>query len=289
MLNEEKQQIAEKLKNYVKQFNSQNEAANSLTDVSPATVSQMINGKWDLIKEDMFRVVKSQIGVKKRPWVIAETTDFKLMYKLLGMAQEDSEVFAITGEAGSGKTEAIDQFCKYNKTAYHIKCSEFWNRKYFLGELLNAMGRSYNGMTVAEMMNETVRQLKRKHDPVIVLDEADKLNDQVLYFFITLYNTLEDHCGLVLCATDHLEKRIDKGVRLNRKGYNEIYSRIRRKFSELKGVSLPDVIQICKANGVESNAEIKRIFRDSENDLRRVKREVYKYHKKNQNGNQNAA
>lgn len=282
MLNEDKQQIVEKLKAYVKRFDSQNEAANSLIGVSSATLSQLINGKWELIKEDMFRNVKSQIGVKKRPWAIAETTDFKLMYKLLGMAQEDSEVFAITGEAGSGKTEAIEQFSRYNKSAFHIKCSEFWNRKYFLAELLQSMGRSYNGMTVAEMMNETVRQLKKKNDPVIVLDEADKLSDQVLYFFITLYNTLEDQCGLVLCATDHLEKRIDKGVRLNKKGYNEIYSRIRRKFSELKGVGLPDVIQICKANGIENKAEIKSIFDESEYDLRRVKREIYKYHKKNQ-------
>ena len=44
----------------------------------------------------------------------------------------------------------------------------------------------------------------------MVLDEADKLSDQVLYFFISLYNKLEDRVGIILCATDYLEKRIKK-------------------------------------------------------------------------------
>ncbi len=75
--------------------------------------------------------------------------------------------------------------------------------------------------------------MKRKESPLIVLDEADKLSDQVLYFFISLYKQLEDHCGIILTATSYLRARIEKGLRLNRKGYAEIFSRIGRKFVEL--------------------------------------------------------
>lgn len=91
------------------------------------------------------------------------------------------------------------------------------------------------------MMAEAVRTLKIQDRPLLILDEADKLSDSVLYFFITLYNHLEDECGIVLCATNHLEKRIVRGIKLNRKGYSEIWSRLGRKCVPLKGVSAADV------------------------------------------------
>jgi hypothetical protein len=101
------------------------------------------------------------------------------------------------------------------------------------------------------------------------------LSDQVLYFFITLYNQLEEECGIVLQATNHLEKRLMKGIRLNKKGYNEIWSRIGRKCIELTGVTADDIASICLANGVDNEKLIDRIIDDSESDLRRVKRKVH--------------
>ena len=66
------------------------------------------------------------------------------------------------------------------------------------------------------MMDDIIDTLKRKENPLVVLDEADKLSDQVLYFFISLYNQLEGHCGIILCATNFLDKRIKKGLRTKR-------------------------------------------------------------------------
>ena len=131
------------------------------------------------------------------------------------------------------------------------------------------------GSTVAEMMSEAILTLKRKATPIIVLDEADKLSDQVLYFFISLYNKLEDHCGIIICATDYLKKRITRGVKANRKGYKEIYSRMGRKFIPMPVVNGEDIAAVCVANGITDRATIEEIIDDSECDLRRVKRRVH--------------
>ena len=136
------------------------------------------------------------------------------------------------------------------------------------------MGRDYSGYTVNEMMGEVVRALKTQQHPLIIMDEADKLSDQVLYFFITLYNQLEDHCAIVLCATDHLAKRIKRGLKLNKKGYKEIYSRIGRKFIELEGLNTSDITSVCVANGITDKVRIREVIEDSEYDLRRVKRKI---------------
>jgi len=275
MTNSTKEQIVLELEQYIGRYDSQNQAANTIKGVSTATVSQMRNRNWDKITDEMFRTVAAQIGFTINRWEVVETRDFKKITKLLTDAQLHSNVFAITGEAGSGKSMAIRQYAGTHKRAHLLRCNEYWNRKYFLAELLMAMGRDYSGLTVAEMMREVVRRLKAQESPLIILDEADKLSDQVLYFFITLYNDLEDHCGIVLIATDHLEKRIKKGIRLNKKGYKEIYSRIGRKFIELPGAGPTDVTQVCAANGITDRKEIKEVIEDSEGDLRRVKRKIH--------------
>ncbi|RWX00952.1 ATP-binding protein [Flavobacterium cerinum] len=275
MTNFDKQQIVDALKEYIAKFDSQNKAANSLKNVSAATISQMVNSKWDLIKEEMWRNVSAQIGGSNtNEWVIVETSSHKRLNGLLTDAQEHSNVFAAIGDAGSGKSNTMKHYAN-NPNAYRLQCSEFWNRKIFLAELLSAMGSDHSGLTVAEMMYEAVSRLKKKEKPLLMLDEADKLSDQVLYFFITLYNELEDHCGIVLCATDHLKKRIKKGIALNKKGYNEIYSRVGRKFIELSSVDFTAVTQICVANDIIEKSQIKKVWEDCDNDLRRVKRKIH--------------
>lgn len=275
MQKDEREQIAARLKEYCVQKGSQNKAANSMNGVSSATVSKVLAGDWDTISDDMWRSIASQVGHETKGWQIAETRAYKRMAFLLNNAKTDSLVMAVTGDAGCGKTEAIKNYTAATKNVYHLCCSEYWNRRTFMGKLLQCMGVDYTGSTVSDMMDDIIDNLKRKENPLIVLDEADKLTDQVLYFFISLYNQLEDHCGIILCATNYLEKRIKKGLRTKRKGYEEIYSRMGRKFVELQVINSEDVAAVCVANGVTDAKSINRIIDDSDCDLRRVKRAVW--------------
>lgn len=270
-----KQQIANALRRYCERYDSQAKAANSLKNASSATVSQMLNGKWELIKDEMWRNVAAQIGYKDEKWNAVPTRDYVILNRILGDVQENALVMAVTGDAGSGKTFAMKQYTESNRQVYMLCCNEYWNRTAFLGELMQAMGRDASGYSVNDMMNEAVRYLKMQEKPLIILDEADKLSDRVLYFFISLYNALEDECGLLMVATSHLELRIKRGVKSNKKGYNEIWSRIGRKCVALKGVSAADITAVCEANGVTDPRDIDIVINDSECDLRRVRRKVH--------------
>lgn len=275
MESNEKNKIKEALESYCTRFESQNKAANSLNGVSAATVTQVLKGKWDLISDEMWRNIASQTGYNGREWVPVQTENYTLLTRLLEDARVFSNVFAVCGDAGTGKTFTIRRFAEDNKRVYVLQCNEFWNRKTFMQELLAAMGRDYSGYTVNEMMGEVVRNLKKQDSPLVIMDEADKLTDQVMYFFITMYNQLEEHCGIVMCATDHLQKRVRRGLKLNKKGYKEIYSRIGRRFVELEGVTTADIASICVNNGVEDRKAIREVVEDSEWDLRRVKRKIH--------------
>jgi DNA transposition AAA+ family ATPase len=270
-----KQNITSALREYCDRYESQTRASLTMRGVSPATITQMLNGKWEKISDEMWRNVAAQIDYKDERWEAVETMLFKRLTAILTDAQENALVMAVCGDAGSGKTFASKHYAKLNRQVFMLCCNEYWNRKDFLQELLQAMGRDFTGASVSEMMRECVRALKVMEHPLLILDEADKLSDSVLYFFITLYNQLEDECGIVLCATNHLEKKLSRGIKLNRKGYTEIWSRIGRKCIPLRGVSAKDIAKVCEANGVCDHRDIDGIIEDSDCDLRRVKRKVH--------------
>ena len=274
---DEKKQISEQLRAYCEQKGSQNKAAASLNGVSSATVSKVLAGNWDTIADDMWRSIAGQIGAGKTAegWQLVPTRAYKAMTFTLESSQHDALVVGVIGEAGSGKTEAIKTYTAGGRNVYHLVCSEYWNRRTFMAKVLQTMGATYSGNTVADMMDTIVDTLKRKESPLIVLDEADKLSDQVLYFFISLYNQLEGHCGIIMTATRYLKARIEKGVRLNRKGYAEIFSRIGRKFVELPLLNSEDVAAVCVANGITEAKTINGIVDEADGDLRRVKRSVW--------------
>lgn len=276
MNNQSKQQIKELTARRIALAGSQNKYARSL-DVSPATLSYLMNDEWDKISAEMWRRFAQACGFKDESWQIVHTTSFKLMMSLLADAQTYSNTYALVAGAGTGKSEITRYYAGINANVYRVECAEYFNKKSFLSELLKAMGRNNQGFTVYEMMAMIQDELLKVENPLIVLDEADKLKDEVLYFFITLYNKLEDKCGLLMCSTEFLRTRVNKGVRMNKKGYSELFSRIGRRFVEFPAPDATDISLVCQANGVEVDKDVANIVRESDNDLRRVKRLIHAY------------
>lgn len=273
MKDQEKLTITGLLKEYCNGFESQNKAANSLKNVSGPTISQILNGKTDLISDKMWLNIAKQIGFKASSWQNVETYNYKVIKAVLQDAKEMSRVHAIIGGAGWGKDTAAKDFAIEERNVYVVNCNEYFNKKYFLMELLSKMGLGVSG-TIPELVQRVVRHINMTIQPQIIINEADKLKDEVLYFFITFYNLCEDKCSIVLMSTDQLEQRLIRGITHNKKGYNEIFSRLGRRFIKLKQPSKSDITAICTANGVTEPEDIMEIYNSSEGDCRRVKKLV---------------
>ncbi|MDH1881153.1 ATP-binding protein [Empedobacter sp. GD03797] len=274
MTQQDKFVVVENLERYIAQKGSQNKVAAEMQSVSAATLSQMRNHNWENIADEMWRRVSAFLGIGANDWKFAETNNSKELMRLFSDAQGLSLVMAVTANAGSGKTETAKYYEADNANVFRLSCNEYWDKKWFLKELLSKMGKESDGMTMPEMMLKVVTTLKSIDKPLIILDEADKLQDKVLLFFITLYNELEDHAGIMLMATRFLETRIKRGVTAQKKGYREIYSRIGLRFIELDPTSYADVKSVCEINGVTDERAISAISKDCDGDIRRVKRLV---------------
>lgn len=271
----DKKGIVEALKAYTEQKGGQNKAANSIKGVSPATLSQMISGNWEHISDEMWRKVAKAIGYGAKVWNTAETATYQQVHALLQAAQEEARVMSLTAPAGSGKTYAAKEYEASHKNVYRLMCDEFWSKNDFVEELLRVMGEKADGLTKRERLRLACDVLSRKEQPLLIFDEFDKLGDNVWSFFITLYNRLEEQCGMVLLSTDYIEKRMRMGLKYQRKGYPEIFSRLGSRFVGLDRADYEDVKAVCEANGVTDEVVIEDIARSVEGDLRRVRQLVF--------------
>ena len=278
--------IVEALRAYTEREGGQNKAANSIKGVSSATLSQMANGNWEHISDELWRKVAQAVGFGMvigqgaKEWNTAETTTYRQVHALLQAAQEEARVMSLTAPAGSGKTYASKEYEAGHRNVYRLMCDEFWSKNDFVEELLRAMGEKADGLTKRERLALACSVLSKKERPLLIFDEFDKLGDNVWSFFITLYNRLEEQCGMVLLSTDYIEKRMRMGLKYQKRGYPEIWSRLGSRCVELNRADYEDVRAVCEANGLTDEAVVEDIARSAEGDLRRVRQLVFANNRK---------
>lgn len=276
----EKDQIRENLRVYTARYASQNKASSSLKSVSVAVISKVLNGKYDNISDEMWRNIASQVArVKETGWQIVETPAYQEIQYALDDAQRWRNVTWVVGEAGCGKTTTAHLYTDKNRDVFYILCSEDMKKGDFVREIAQKAGIRTEGHNIREVWNLILDDIIQMERPLLIFDEADKLTEPVFHYFISMYNKLEDKCGIVFMSTDYIKRRIERGLRYQKPGYKEFYSRIGRKYFELEETTANDVYSICVANGVQDKKKIEEIIRDTEGcdfDLRRVKKAVHR-------------
>lgn len=276
---QDKDAIRDALMAYCENFPSRNRASESLQGVSAAVVSQILNTKYESISDDMFSRIAAQIGFSFEHWTICESENFRLATYVLADTQMYKNVTWMVGDAGCGKTTAAIEFRRTHRNVFYILCSEDMKRSDFVREIAKQVGAPTDSTSnLRDMLDYALGMIGFLQNPLLIFDEGDKLTDCVLNYFISIYNRLEGRAGIVFMSTDYIKRRVDNGLRYNKKGYKEINSRIGRKFFDLNATSRNDVYAICQANGLTGEAEIRRVLKDAEtsdNDLRRVKRVIH--------------
>lgn len=276
----EKNAISERLRAYVAKYPSQTKAAGSLKGVSVGTVSNILNGRFENISDEMFRNVASQVGGMGTPgWQIVETGAYQEITEVLSDAQRWRSVRWVTGEAGCGKSTTARVYLQDHKEVFYILCSEDMKKGDFVREIARTVGIRTEGCNIREVWGLILDDIIQMDAPLLVFDEADKLTEPVFHYFISLYNKLEEKCGVVFLSTDYIVKRISNGLKYQKPGYKEFFSRIGRKFFTLEPTDQNDVYIICMANGLTSRQDIDVVMKEAatcDYDLRRVKDSIHK-------------
>lgn len=291
---EEKEAIRAQLQAYVSRYPSQNKAVNSL-GISAGTISTILNGRFDNISDEMFLRIRA-LTTPSRPadWAICETAAFRELTLLFEDAQASGNVSWVVGNAGVGKTTAAHEYAAAHDNAFVISCSEDMRRGDFIREMARVLGIRLPQSSLRDKLVAVTDHLQVMDRPLLIFDEGDKLMDSVFYYFISIYNALEGRCGIVFLSTGYIRRRMSIGLDYNKKGYDEIFSRIGRRFIDLTPASGHEVAAVCRANGLDTEAAIAEVLKESRTvvskasapwerkqqqdyfDMRRVRKSVYK-------------
>lgn len=240
--------------------------------ISDATMSQLLSGKYGAEEQQILSRIAVALEYKDRDWQIVRTiANYKQIKKVVTDAKNESMWLSISNPAGSGKTGTLEDIFNQDETGsvYFVQCEE-WTGQQFLKEVVrktlgeNALKGAYKSITelielISDYFNE--RQFSK---PVLMIDEADKLRPAALRTLIPLFNKTEDRLGVVMCGTENLRKEIERGVRLHKKGFDEIHSRIGRVFLDLRGANEKEVYAICEANGITDLLHQQQIWNELE-------------------------
>lgn len=279
--NREKEDIREALRRYAAKFPSQNKAARSLAGVSAATLSTILAGRFESVSDDMLRGLAAQVGAAPgaEGWQVVETAALQEMALAFEDAQRWKNVTWVVGEAGCGKTTAARLWAREHAEVFYVLCSEDMHRGDFVREIARRTGVPAEGHSIREAWGLILDELVRMDAPLLIFDEADKLAEPVFHYFISLYNRVEEHAGIVFLSTDYICERVRRGLQYRKPGYKEFYSRIGRKFFELEATTAEAVAAVCRANGLGSPTDVEAVVREAgryDYDLRRVRKTVHR-------------
>ena len=275
MNTKQKQNISQEIERMAAKT-SQRRVAN-IIGISSATINHMINGQWQSITHSIWRLAESKLRIDSK-WRTARTQNFEATQELLAAAQNNALSLAISNDAGCGKSHAYRAYAREHDNVFLIECANYWTKKEYVSRLLLAMGEKPTG-TITQIVSTFIDLLNSQEQPLVIIDQFDKLRDPSLDLFMDMYNETHHRCGFILSGVKALEKRILNGVLYQKIGYSELFSRVGRKFIHFRPLSWEDVQAICVANGmVVSPEKISEIYNTCEGDIRRVRRSVEQYH-----------
>ena len=226
--------------------------------ISDTAMSQIKSGKYGADEGQMLKKIAVALDYKESDWVVVPSiSNYSRIANIFDDAKAESMWFAISNKAGSGKTGTLEDL--YNKdtsgSVFFIQAEE-WSGRQFLIQIVRktlgeaaTKGKYKTNSEIIQMIADYFNEMQFDN-PVLIIDEADKLRPAALRMLIPLYNKTEERLGLIASGTENLEKEIKAGVRLAKKGYDELDSRFGRNFIYLNGITEKECNSICEANGV---------------------------------------
>lgn len=267
-----KEQIKADLANYVLKIGGQSAASRQLSNVSNGTISNILAGKWDNISDAMWLSLQKQ--VKQGDWLHNDTNVSKKLYFIYQDAKLHQEVRGAVAKQGRGKTHTAEKFVSENPNSFLVKCDQLMKINDFLGEILKAIGKDKGGLNPFQTLNYIADELMKLENPILIIDEFDKLKNVVKFLFISLYNRTEGKVSLFVQGAPFLKILLEDLAKKNKMGAAETISRLNGNIIDLGDNTESQLHSIALVNGLKD--EERRIFtvNDAAFDLRRLKSQV---------------
>jgi DNA transposition AAA+ family ATPase len=192
------------IQEWLKTRNYSRNALSRLARVSPASLSQILNGAYPSSPTKLLRNVTSAIAHAGDQAGAAaeavETSVFRLAHLACDMARRYRNFAVFTGYVGTGKTFAVKHYVATHPNTHLIEANPCMTPQSLIRQLARQVAGVEKG-SIAEKFEQVVSRLKDT-DSLIVIDEAETLTPHQLHTIRRIRDTA--NIGVVLMGTEHL-------------------------------------------------------------------------------------
>ncbi len=252
MTTHDKEQVRKAAADFIKAKEiSQNELATML-DVSPATVSNLINRKWANIDARLWHHVKVYV-MPSMPGELYETNDLSSVVNLCNKARQYRFMVGLVGDTGTGKTTALEAYSR-RKNVFYTVYDKTMNPKQFFAVLVKKLGISFEG-NIHNLINRIAEYLNTVEAPLLIVDEAGKMpRNMILYMHVLRDKTIKN-CGIVLAGMPYFKENLKRGVEKEKEGIAEFFRRV-NLWHTMKGLTRKEAAQILQDSGVKDTSTL---------------------------------
>jgi len=216
------------------------------TGINAAYLSKIENERFDEVSNEVLTKIRAAINSMSSIDVL-ETGDLKSVFRLCEKTRKYSLMTGLLADTGMGKTTSLRAY-SMRENVFFVTADKTMNAKRLLVSILKAMGVRFDG-NMHDIMLRIAEELNRLESPLLIIDEAGKLNHMMVLYLHDLREYTRANCGIVLSGMPYFRSNLERFTEKEKEGYAEFYRRI-NIWHELRGLSRKEIEVICHENGI---------------------------------------
>lgn len=253
----EKSEIKKAVNNYCSERGiSKNDLAIK-SGISDSTLCNLENERWNSLSNAMLLRIWNFVTFNNVE-NLCSTADFVSTFKLCDKARKYHFMVGLTADTGMGKTTAVTAYAR-QRNVFYLCYDKTMNPRQFFVRLLRELAYPFDG-NMNEMISRAADELNRLDSPLLIIDEAGKLNHTMILYLHVLRDKTRSNCGIVLAGMPYFKTNMQHYADREKEGYAEFLRRI-NIWQAFGGLSGKEVEEICKKNGVTDPSRIKELKR----------------------------
>ncbi len=187
------------------------------------------------------------------------TDDYSSVQRLCDKARSYNLMIGLIGDTGQGKTTALNAYQATNSNVFKVVVDKTMNAKRLYVHILDTLGVKFDG-NIHDVMLKIAETLNAMNSPLLIVDEAGKMNHVMMLYMHDLREYTKDNCAIVLAGMPYFKSNLQRFAEKGKEGCSEFFRRI-NLWHTLSGLSKAEIKYICKEEGITDEERIKELSR----------------------------
>ena len=202
---------------------------------------------------------------------IQPTENYKKATSCLNYSKQNKALYMLIGNNGFGKTSSIKHYAKRHPNIRYFRIAEKERPKAFFGRLIHELTSEKEMDLDLLLKNSYLDYLidRVSYDIIddteidlIVIDEFGNFNARFIPILRQLWDNISPRIGMVLAGPPSILNDMRKWQKEEKRGINEIFSRVGHRIQFLRKPSIKDVQIICNSRGITDKKLISRFYQN---------------------------